>query len=266
MMLSIVWDGVVDEEKWQLVQQLLKKNSKTRGNSVSEDVQHDYLLLGLVHCTHCGIVLENGSGTSHTGKSYFYYRHPSKKRKKDCPYPTSFPIDELEIIVGKQVLGLVHQDDRLLEDICSEVEKTLNKDCNQLQLQLDLVEQDLATLNCEASGLVNRLSYLDEQQIREFVTPRLNEISCCKKKLEEQKQALISEVLTFKNGLVSVDDIRYTVSVAMESFYEVSSKEQKRVLEELIEKVEIYPQRVVVVMKAQKHSSRFEECTNWLSR
>ena len=83
---------------------------------------------------------------------------------------------------------------------------------------------------------------------------------------EEQKQGLIAEIVVHKDQFVSVDDIRYTVSVAMKSFYEIGNRERQRVLEELIEKVEVHPQQIVVVVKAQKHSSKFEECLEWLPR
>ncbi|MCL0048479.1 recombinase family protein [Dehalococcoidia bacterium] len=62
------YQGIVEKEKWQEVQNLLEENHKERGRIEKE--RHQYLLKGLARCGDCGSFMSPKSAKS---GQYFYY-------------------------------------------------------------------------------------------------------------------------------------------------------------------------------------------------
>ena len=75
-----VWPAIVDNEKFQQVQELMNANGRTN-RSGTKPVRHVHVLSGgLLVCGRCDSPMESRSGTGRGGVTYFYYACPGE----DC--------------------------------------------------------------------------------------------------------------------------------------------------------------------------------------
>ena len=250
---------------------MMKQNYKIRGNTRRTNKNHTYLLGGLVYCAHCQVFLESGSGTSNSNGCYYYYRHPKTSQKQDCPHPTSLPVGELEDIVSRQILGLLDDED-LIDMVCDEVMTKITKDIKSTEEQIAVMDSQINDLNKESGGLVQKIAALDEDQIKEFISPKLSELSERKKGLTVRREELELELQDLRDQAISPDDIRYTVACLAARFDDLKPRQKQRIMRILVEKVELYPKQVMVFLRVAKKNPRelsdrkFEEIPSWLPR
>lgn len=73
--------AIVPEELFFRVQERMEKNKRAPARSKAED---EFLLTTKLFCGKCERMMVGESGTSHTGKSHYYYKCGSAKRNKGC--------------------------------------------------------------------------------------------------------------------------------------------------------------------------------------
>ena len=258
-----VWESIVTQEKWEKAQSLLKKNRKISGNSKRSNKHHTYLLSSLVHCQYCGIMLENGNATGRSD-TYFYYRHPGKKQTEDCPHPSNIPAKELEKMVCERVLQIM-EDAALLDTITDEVMQKVNEDIKSVRERLASLDKEITDLNKKGGGLTEQLEKYTEAYILEFLTPKLKDIWDRKKMLEKSKEELVRELQDLQEQSVSPEDIRFAISSLMNEFNEMKPRQQQRVMEMLVEKVELHPKEIHVFLHAFKNLPKTEKPLKELS-
>ena len=270
--IDAVWDGIVEPEKWDKVQKLLKRNKDMKRNSNVPNKQHTYLLTGLVHCMHCGTVLENGSGTGNGGKClYFYYRHPARTKKGDCPHPASFPAEELEKLVCEQIMRLI-ENDELLSIITDGVVDKAEQGIKEIKSRIEAIQNEIRQLESKAVALVEKSLEFDKAQVREFIAPRLEDISVSKQSLENSKTKFERELVELQEQTVGPEDIRYMISSLAGEFDDLNARQQQSILEVLLEKVELYPKKIVVFLYGYKKkrydllTEKFVPISDWLPR
>ena len=79
-LVDAVWPAIVDNEKFQQVQELMAANGRTN-RSGTKPVRHVHVLSGgLLVCGRCDSPMESRSGTGRGGVTYFYYACP----REDC--------------------------------------------------------------------------------------------------------------------------------------------------------------------------------------
>lgn len=80
----VIEDGIppiINKELFYKVQETLQHNFYARAKNKAKE---DYLLTTKLFCGHCGSPMVGESGTSKTGKLYFYYKCIDRKRKHVC--------------------------------------------------------------------------------------------------------------------------------------------------------------------------------------
>lgn len=73
--------AIISRELFDEVQERLKKVAKAPAAARTEA---DYLLTGKLYCGHCGSAMVGESGTSKTGKKFYYYNCVKRKRERAC--------------------------------------------------------------------------------------------------------------------------------------------------------------------------------------
>jgi len=73
--------AIVPEDLFYRVQERMEKNKRAPARSKAED---EFLLTTKLFCGKCERMMVGESGTSHTGRSHYYYKCGSAKRKKGC--------------------------------------------------------------------------------------------------------------------------------------------------------------------------------------
>lgn len=118
---------------------------------------------------------------------------------------------------------------------------------------MESLDKEISNLNTKGGALVEQLQNHDDIYIKEFLSPKLKDMSEQKKALVKSKEALEKELRDLEEQSFSPEDIRFTVSSLMNEFNEMTPRQQQRVMEILVEKVELYPQEVHVFLHAFKN-------------
>jgi hypothetical protein len=116
--------SIVDKFLFDKVQTMLKKNytSRARGKA-----NVDFLLSGKLFCGHCGESMIGESGTSKSGKKYYYYKCSEKKLKHTCDKENEKK-DWLENVVIKTTVEKVLTDENI-EIISTKAMELITADC-----------------------------------------------------------------------------------------------------------------------------------------
>ena len=216
---------IIDRKLFEKVQAMLQHNYSVRARTKSKE---DYLLTTKLFCGHCGKPMVGESGTSHTGRMYYYYKCTGRKRGGKCPKAVEKK-DWIEEIVVRFTVEKVLTDesiDRIATKAMEIIEKDrqdtsvlagfqkLLKDCNKrIKNLLSAVEQGLVT-----PATKDRLEEL-EQERRDLEGQIVREEM---KKPLLTKERIVYWLTSFKSG--DIRDIEY----------------QRRVIDTLVNSVFVY--------------------------
>lgn len=163
--------AIIEQELFDKVQQRLEQNKKAPAKHKAED---DYLLTTKLFCGKCKAMMVGESGTSHTFKTYRYYKCTNQKRKHNC---------------DKKAVGKTHIEDKIISAIAQKImdDELMGHLADRLYaLQLTdntkvpQIKQRLAELE---KGIENMLNAIQQGIILDSTKKRLTD-------LEEQKKAL----------------------------------------------------------------------------
>ena len=143
-------------------------------------------------------------------------------------------------------------DEELLRFVTRKVVEEWQGNYSSLEAELVLAEEQLGKLVVEGEGLVKKMVALDEEQIAEFVSPRLKEISDEKKILEERRFRCMQELMKLREDVVLPEDVRYMISSLMGDFGNLNRVQQQRILEMIIERIEIEEDAIRVFFYGHK--------------
>ena len=98
--------AIIDRDLFDRVQSKLQKSSLAPGRNKAKV---NYLLSGKLYCGHCGAAMNGESGTSRSGKTYYYYTCRTHKQRGNCD---KRPIrkDYIEQIVVREAYALLSGD------------------------------------------------------------------------------------------------------------------------------------------------------------
>ncbi len=109
VMLDDVIPKIIDDNTFQKVQARLQHNKKS---PASAKTNIDFYLTGKLFCGKCGSSMAGDSGTSSTGKNYYYYSCINKKIKRNCT-KKSVKKDWIEKLVAEITLKQVLTDENI---------------------------------------------------------------------------------------------------------------------------------------------------------
>ena len=225
-----VWSALIDREKFEHVQALLAKNRHTKHN-VTAYGQHVFLLSGLLRCGHCDVPLEGASGTSKTGQVHHYYRHPPRQRHPECRLP-SLAAAALEALVLDR-LGYLSEDEELLREIAEEAATRSMTEQPHLKTLLVSRQEELQRLNQEAEAWLRKSLDFSREQIEEFISPKLVQISDQKRLLRAEIAKLETTLAEAPTSPVILADLKEALTSFKELCCELPPHKQKELLAQL---------------------------------
>jgi hypothetical protein len=252
-MIDAVWEPIIGEELWYAVQDILKQNRNTRKKN-PEEPKHTFLLSNLLYCQHCGVKLENGSGTSRNKAVHYYYRHPGKTRKPDCFYPSSLPAPKLEKIVCKEIIQKL-ADETAVSEIVDETATILEKHIAGHKKQCEIIEKQIQELDKENLGLLQKAHLFDEQLTRECLLPHLKNLSEKRQTLMKTKMEAEARVESMELEYLLPQDLRKLIESLVKGFDDLKPVERQRLLGMLVEKIELGKGEVKVYLAETKKDS-----------
>lgn len=220
-------EAIVDVATFERVQNVLRRNHRTGGAEVRN--QFGALLKGLLHCTPCGCSMSHSHSTKQGNKRYRYYvcTNAQKRGWKNCP-SKSLPAPEIERFVVDQIRA-IGRDPSLVASTLAEARRQTDGALEALRRERRGVERDLTKIGTEIRRIASaeeidtdRLAALNERA--GFGERRLAEI-------QDEVDRLEQETVTgpeVAEALAEFDPV----------WEQLSSREQARVLELLIERVE----------------------------
>ena len=103
---------IVPKDLFDRVQKRLDKNKRAPACGKADE---EYLLTTKLFCGKCGALMFGESGTSATGRTYYYYKCANVKRRKGCNKKT-VQKEWLEDLVVRETMKLI-QDDAVIDKI-----------------------------------------------------------------------------------------------------------------------------------------------------
>ena len=220
--------GIVPPDLFQRVQTLLQRNGHTGGRAVRN--KYGALLKGLIRCRACRCAMPH-TYTAKGNKRYRYYVCGTAQQRgwSECPAP-SIPAAEIERFVVEQIRGIgrvpvvIAETVQQVQQQMDEGRVRLTSERTALQRQ---VRDDHQALQMAATltNPVERASWLAEVQERLRVAERrLTEID--------------DELARLDQSAISDDEVARSLADFDQVWQSLAPREQARMLELLIERVE----------------------------
>ena len=178
--------AIVPKDLFDRVQKRLEKNKRAPAHGKADE---EYLLTTKLFCGKCGALMFGESGTSATGRTYYYYKCATAKRRKGCNKKT-VQKEWLENLVVQETMKLIH-DDAVIERIVQLVMDFQNQE----NTTIPLLEKQLREVDRK---LDNLMKAIEAGIITPTTRTRLLD-------LEEQQTKLSAKINTAKAELVEID-------------------------------------------------------------
>ncbi len=220
-------EGIVDAEVFRRTQAALKRNGRDGGREVRN--KHGALLRGLLRCDACDCAMAHSfSCKGHRRYRYYVCTRAQQRGWQECPAP-SVPAGEIERFVVEQIKGMV-RDPALVAATLAETRRLAEEATGRLRREKAALERQRRGDEAElrrlgsAPATNGRLAALVEVQER---------IDLAGRQLAELEDELASATAG------DMDDADIEASLAdFDAVWEsLSSSEQERILELLIERV-----------------------------
>ena len=135
----------------------------------------EYLLTTKLFCGKCGALMFGESGTSATGRTYYYYKCANVKRRKGCNKKT-VQKEWLEELVVRETMKLI-QDDAVIDAIVAEVMELQDQE----NTTLPLLEKQMREVE---NGIENMLNAIQAGVLTNSTKSRLEKLEAQQKELE----------------------------------------------------------------------------------
>ena len=190
----------------------------------------NYLLTGKLYCGECKHTMTGTSGTSHTGKTYYYY-HCSNK---ECSYRKKVQRDYIENLVFHETVNYILQPNTIssIAERCVEFLKD-NKDSD-----IDLLKQKLSD---NKKAIKNIQKAIEDGGYTKTMTERLRE-------LESEQDNILYELSAeeAKNSIFSKEKIELLLNRFMEPCEDIE-KYKRNIINCFISAVYLYEKKMVII-------------------
>lgn len=217
--------AIIDRSTFRAVQARLGENKRIKPKN-----RIKYALSGKLYCGRCGMPMTGASGTSHTGRSYAYYRCKSKDTK-------NIPKEDLEIFVAKQTSMF----------FCSASE------IDQLADMLYYYMQQKNARECESRVPKTRISDLRKQRDNLInVIADTGNASLVKRLDEVESELFKLEIIDQQEKhrkTFSKEELKLSLQVFLSKSDQTKSSVQ--IIDALVKEVIIYEDKCVIVFNIQ---------------
>ncbi len=235
--------AIVPKDLFDRVQKRLEKNKRAPARGKADE---EYLLTTKLFCGKCGALMFGESGTSATGRTYYYYKCATAKRRKGCNKKT-VQKDWLESLVVQETMKLI-QDDAMIERIVQLVMDFQNQE----NTTIPLLEKQLREVDRK---LDNLMKAIEEGLFTRTTKERLDA-------LEAQKDELTAKIADEKlrKPSFNADFIRFWL-MKFRKFDISQQKQRKALIEIFVNAILLYDDRMLITFNYKDGSQtiRFED-------
>ena len=235
--------AIVPKDLFDRVQKRLEKNKRAPAHGKADE---EYLLTTKLFCGKCGALMFGESGTSATGRTYYYYKCATAKRRKGCNKKT-VQKEWLENLVVQETMKLIH-DDAVIERIVQLVMDFQNQE----NTTIPLLEKQLREVDRK---LDNLMKAIEEGLFTRTTKERLDA-------LEAQKDELTAKIADEKlrKPSFNADFIRFWL-MKFRKFDISQQKQRKTLIEIFVNAIFLYDDRMLITFNYKDGSQtiRFED-------
>ena len=247
---------LVDEATFDRAQRRFAENKRKgsqRAHGMGDAEAPRYWLTGKLYCGECGSTMQGVSGTSKTGRTYYYY-YCSAQRRKECHLHKARKRD-LEDMVLFALHNIVDDEENvtaLALDAAEYYERSHDDTAylEALEAKRREVEKSLANL----------VKVIERGVVSDTVTQRLAQ-------LEEQKSAL-NDAIGTENVRVSLCEDRHSIQAYFDKFLHADVNDPEirdQVFEYFVDKVYLYDDKLVVSMWFSEDDKQEITWRDWFS-
>ena len=227
----VIPDGIpaiISKELFALAQDRAKKNKYAPAMYKADD---KYLLTTKLLCGDCGKHMVGESGTSRTGKKYYYYKCSTAKKKEGC-HRKPLKKDVVENIVISQTIRSVFQG-HALDGIVDHVMMWQAKE----NTTLPLLQRELAEVE---KSLANVMSAIEQGIITSTTKNRMKELEDLRSDIEVKitKEEIQTQILTS-------EQVEFWLE-RMADFDLANSDNKQRIVDTFINSIYVYDDTMVI--------------------
>jgi len=220
--------ALVDEEVFNRVQRLLRRNGRSGGRHVR--TSYDAILKGLIYCKSCGCAMV----PTHTKKGTKRYRYyvclqAQKRGWHVCP-SKSIPAPEIERFVVEQVRQ-IGRDQTLVAETIRQTGEQACRRVTELQAEQESLERELQRANVKLKELAALGASKD-------ATDRMANLQDHIRAAEQRATEVREELIALRRELVDEREVASALAAFDPVWETLTMKEQWRILKLLIEKVD----------------------------
>ena len=235
--------AIVPKDLFDRVQKRMDKNKRAPACGKADE---EYLLTTKLFCGKCGALMFGESGTSATGRTYYYYKCANVKRRKGCNKKT-VQKEWLEDLVVRETMKLI-QDDAVIDKIVQLVMDVQNQE----NTAIPLLEKQLREVD---KKLDNLMKAIEDGLYTRTTKERLEA-------LEIQKDELTAKIADekLKKPSFNEDFIRFWLLKFRK--FDISQKKQRKALIEIfVNAIFLYDDRMLITFnyKNGTQTVRFED-------
>jgi len=225
------WKPIVDEEKFWKVQELLRKNSKSRHNS-AKAVKHNYIVNGVLFCSKCGSEMQGRPGNGARGVRYYYY----VCKNKECRF--TMPAGEVEHVVLQRIKELSGRKD-IVEGIVKRTNERLKTEVPQLRDRKNTFEKELDKIKASAIAIMNELEISVSEDSKVLLRERLDEQAKRRKGVQDGIQEVEQAIREIERESVSHNEVTKALSHFTEIFAQIPPYQQRDLVKLVVHRVEL---------------------------
>jgi site-specific DNA recombinase len=230
--------GIVDNDIFQRVQRLLKRNGTSGGKLVRN--RYGALLKGLLNCRPCGCAMMHTYTAKKNGRRYRYYvcLNAQKRGWHNCP-SKSVPAPEIEKFVIDQV-RCIGKDSALLAETLEQTRTQGQERIKELETEKRNLERELKRHNAALRELVGRLATSGT------ATDRMADLQDRIRTAEQRATQVREELIALGRELVDEQEVARAMALFDPVWETLSPREQARVIRLLVERVDYDGQKETV--------------------
>jgi len=225
--------AILDPAIWQQVQSLLQSNGRSGGAPVRNSF--GALLKGLIRCVPCGCAMSPSHATKAGHKRYRYYVCSSANKRgwKTCP-SRSVPAQQIEDLVVAQIKA-VGQDATLLNEVLAQARQQDEARTAEWEAEQRGLETDLKKWHREMRSLTGQMQPGGDNGAW---IGRLADLQQRVASVEGRVKTIRDQVRAVQHQLLDADDAAVALSVFDPVWGSLSPREQVRVVQLLVERVD----------------------------
>jgi site-specific DNA recombinase len=224
---------IVPDELFGKAQALLQRNGHTGGRTVRN--KHGALLRGLLRCGPCGCAMSH-TYTAKGNRRYRYYVCGTAQQRgwSECPSP-SVPAGEIERFVVEQIKGIGRDPTVVAETVC-QVRQQTEAGIERLQQERSALQRQLRDDNARLQAAAAMTDHAER-------VSRLATVQECVRAAERRLTEIDNELIALRGELVEEAEVAQALAEFDQLWEALAPREQARVLELLVERIEYDGQR-----------------------